>query len=203
MHHGAHEKQLSNVFAWLLDADETHQCCDAFLQIFLEEINRGLDRPISKGSFSVRQEVNTRSHAHQDLHVPPAPAEDGRDPGAEEGSGEGLPETGMDIADLILEGRDTVVVVENYYTSSGHGHCYDCYLEFGARSKKRSVVVLLCERENRAELTDSWENAPVVTYPTLLERLFRHVENDPSFRHKPQYTSSYANCTNTSWEECE
>jgi hypothetical protein len=28
----------------------------------------------------------------------------------------------MDIADLVLEDHDTVVVVENYYTSSGHGY---------------------------------------------------------------------------------
>ena len=31
MHHGTHEKQLSNVIAWLLDVDETHKCGDAFL----------------------------------------------------------------------------------------------------------------------------------------------------------------------------
>lgn len=187
MHHGTHEKQLSNVFAWLLDADETHQCGDAFLRIFLEEINRGLDKPLAKGSFSVRQEVNTRSRAHWGRHVPPEPAQDGSDTAGEEGTGEDLVEMGMDIADLVLEGRETVIVVENYYTSSGHGHCYHCYLEFGARGKKRSVVVLLCERENSAELKDNWENARVVTYPTLVERLLRHVENDPAFREKAQY----------------
>ena len=156
MHHGTHEKQLSNVFAWLLDADETHKCGDAFLRIFLEEINRGLggEDKVDGGSFSVRQEVNTS----------------------------GLDE-GMDIADLVLEDHDTVVVVENYYTSSGHGHAYDRYLRFGERGGKRSLVVLLCENENSTEQTDGWENAPVVTYTTLVEKLFRYVENNGDFRY--------------------
>src|SRR5262245_58456376 len=157
MHHGTHEKQLSNVFAWLLDADETHRCGDAFLRIFLEEINRGLDGKdrVSVGSFSVRQEVNTSK-----------------------------PDEEMDIADLVLEDHDTVVVVENYYTSSGHGHSYPRYLEFGKRvdKNKRSLVVLLCESENSAEQTDGWENARVVTYTALVERLFRYVENSDDFR---------------------
>lgn len=30
MHHGTHEKQISNVFAWLLQPDETHELGDAF-----------------------------------------------------------------------------------------------------------------------------------------------------------------------------
>jgi len=62
MHHGTHEKQLSNVFAWLLDADETHRCGNAFLRIFLEEVNRGCDstEKVTGDSFGVRQEVNTR-----------------------------------------------------------------------------------------------------------------------------------------------
>lgn len=156
MHHGTHEKQLSNVFAWLLDADETHKCGDAFLRIFLEEVNRGLGGKdtLGVGSFSVRQEVNTSG-----------------------------PDEGMDIADLVLEDHETVVVVENYYTSSGHGHAYERYLRFGARGGKRSLVVLLCENENRAEQTDGWENAPVVTYTALVEKLFRHVENNGDFRH--------------------
>lgn len=158
MHHGTHEKQLSNVIAWLLDADETHKCGDAFLRIFLDEVNRGLGgtaAPIGPGSFSVRQEVNT--------------------------SKPGKP---MDIADLVLEDHDTVIVVENYYMSSGHGHDYNGYLEFGKRGDKRSVVVLLCQNENRAEQTDGWEKAPVVTYATLLEKLFRQVEENGDFKSK-------------------
>lgn len=158
MHHGTHEKQLSNVIAWLLDKDETHKCGDAFLRIFLDEVNRGLsdrEAPIAAGSFSVRQEVNTSE-----------------------------PGESMDIADLVLEDHDTVVVVENYYTSSGHGHDYNRYLKFGNRDDKRSVVVLLCESENRTDQTDGWEKAPVVTYTTLIDGLFRLVEDNRDFKNE-------------------
>ncbi len=95
MHHGTHEKQLSNVFAWLLDTDGSHKLGDAFQRIFIDEANRGLGRDllISKGEYSVRQEVNT----------------------SESG-------VGMDIADLVLKDDETTIVVENYYTSDGHGH---------------------------------------------------------------------------------
>jgi hypothetical protein len=164
MHHGTHEKQLSNVIAWLLDVDETHKCGDAFLRIFLEEINHGLsgtEAPIGAGAFSVRQEVNTSE-----------------------------PGDSMDIADLVLEDHDTVIVVENYYTSSGHGHCYDGYLKFGQRDKKRSVVVLLCENENRTQLTDGWEKAPVITYAALLDKLLRTVDEKGDFKRQcPQQHS--------------
>ena len=112
MRYGGHEKQLSDVFAWLLDADGTHKLGDAFLRIFIDEVNRGIRdaEPVAHGSYGVRQEVNT----------------------AEAGAG-------GDIADLIVEDEKTVLVVENYYTSSGHGHSYDGYLSFGEREGKRSV----------------------------------------------------------------
>ena len=35
MHHGTHEKQLSNVFAWLLDPEGTHELRDAPQRLFL------------------------------------------------------------------------------------------------------------------------------------------------------------------------
>lgn len=41
MHHGTHEKQLSNVFGWLLDTHGTHHLEDAFLRIFVDEVNEG------------------------------------------------------------------------------------------------------------------------------------------------------------------
>ena len=44
MRHGSHEKQLSNVFAWLLDAEGTHGMGDVFQRIFLAEVNRRLRR---------------------------------------------------------------------------------------------------------------------------------------------------------------
>ncbi len=42
MHHGTHEKQLSNVFAWLLRNDGTHGLGDAFQRLFVEQVNRDL-----------------------------------------------------------------------------------------------------------------------------------------------------------------
>jgi len=42
MRYGGHERQLSDVFAWLLDADGTHKLGDTFLRIFIEEVNRGI-----------------------------------------------------------------------------------------------------------------------------------------------------------------
>jgi hypothetical protein len=155
MRHGTHEKQLSNVFAWLLDADGTHKLGDGFQKIFIDTVNRGLvgGVPISQGAYSVRQEVDT--------------------------SGDGT-----DIADLVLEDHETTIVIENYYTSDGHGHAYDGYQRFGAIGGKRSVVVMLCETENRAALTDGWENAPVVAYADLLKQLSQRVENDSHYRQR-------------------
>lgn len=45
MRHGTHEKQISNVFAWLLDAEGTHHLGDLFQGIFVEELNRGRSAP--------------------------------------------------------------------------------------------------------------------------------------------------------------
>jgi hypothetical protein len=36
MRYGGHEKQLSDVFAWLLDVNGTHKLGDAFLRIFID-----------------------------------------------------------------------------------------------------------------------------------------------------------------------
>lgn len=90
----------------MLDRDETHNCGDEFLRIFIDEMNRGLSvkDTIEVGPFSVRQEVNTSESEER-----------------------------MDIADLVLEDDHTRIVVENYYTSFGHGHSYERYLEFGQR----------------------------------------------------------------------
>ena len=98
MHHGSHEKQISNVFAWLLDANGTHKLGDTFQQMFVDEVNGGLgDQRIPPGKYRVRQEVNTSD-----------------------------PDKPMDIADLVLEGNTgTVLVVENYDISCGHGHSYE------------------------------------------------------------------------------
>jgi hypothetical protein len=155
MRYGGHEKQLSDVFGWLLDADGTHKLGDAFLRIFIDEVNRGIAdaEPVAHGSYGVRQEVNT----------------------AEAGAG-------GDIADLIVEDGKTVLVVENYYTSSGHGHSYNGYLSFGEREGKRCVVVLLCATRNNAEQSEGWEKASVVTYSRLVQRLMNHVASDERYK---------------------
>jgi len=155
MHHGSHEKQLSNVFAWLLDAEGTHRLGEAFQRIFIDDVNRGLreSEPIPRGAYSVRQEVNTSGSDND-----------------------------MDIADLVLEGETTVLVVENYYTSDGHGHNFDGYQKFGARDGKRCAVVMLCRDVSPAGLTQGWENAAVVTYSSLITQLLRHVEGAELYR---------------------
>jgi len=90
--------------------------------------------------------------------------------------------SGANIADLVLEGASTVIVVENYYTSDGHGHSYKGYRRFGKQGGKDCVVVLMCESVNPASQTDDWELAPVVTYRTLVERLIRHIATDRQYQ---------------------
>src|SRR4051794_25347309 len=157
MHHGTHEKQLSNVFAWLSDPKGTHALGDAFQRIFVTAVNHelgdlGQDR-ITEDYYGVRQEVNT----------------------APRGLGE-------DIADIVLDGSQTTIVIENYWTSDGHGHSYCGYRDYGARQTARSVVVMLCETEARASLTRDWEQAPVVLYATLLNGVYAHVQSLVRYR---------------------
>jgi len=154
MHHGTNEKQLSNIFAWLFHSGQTHELGDAFVRIFVDEVNIGRDEPIEIEEYSVFQEVNT--------------------------SKPGKP---MDIADIVLEGDKTVIVVENYHSSSGHGHSFYGYQEYGARDGKRSVVVLLCETIGSSLQTDGWENAPVVTYSNLVKKLYSLIQNDTNYKH--------------------
>lgn len=90
----------------------------------------------------------------------------------------------MDIADLVLENAEVALVIENYFTSDGHGHRYDGYLTFGAEAGRRSVVVMLCEFENRALLTDGWQDATVVTYAGLVSKLWEHVQGDRDYRRR-------------------
>lgn len=115
MHHGTHEKQLSNVFAWLLRADGTHELGDAFQRIFVEHVNRQLptSEQLPGGEYRVMQEVDTSGH--EDLS--------------------------RDIADIVLTSDHASLVVENYESSDGHGHGYDRYLAHGAMGGRQSVVV--------------------------------------------------------------
>ena len=156
MHHGTHEKQLSNVFGWLLDTQGTHHLEDRFLRIFVEEVNRGLPQSgqFTVTDYTVLQEVNTAL-------------------GAEEAP---------DIADLVLMNDESVIVVENYYTSDGHGHNYAGYLSHSLRDGRRGAVVLLCEDHDSARQTQGWEEASVVTYRVLLDRLWQVVRSDSRYQ---------------------
>ena len=165
MHHGTHEKQISNVFAWLLDANGTHKLGGAFQRNFVDEVNAGRrdgEPSIPYDEYSVEQERNTSDSDKED------------------------------IADLVLKGdkTGTVLVVENYCISSGHGHSYWGYLTYGDRVGKRGVVVMLCETVNPDELKDDWEKAAVVTYANLVEKLFNRIESDDQYRrsYPDQYT---------------
>src|SRR5699024_5615354 len=136
MHHGTHEKQLSNVFAWLLDSSGTHGLGDTFQGLFVDHVNTRLppasQLPVS--GYDVAQEVDTAGE-------------------------EGL---GKDIADIVLTHDRARIVVENFEWSDGHGHSYEHYLAYGARDGRQSVVVLLCVRHVSHLLRDGWQNAVVV-----------------------------------------
>lgn len=156
MRHGTWEKQLSNVFAWLLDAEGTHRLGDAFQRIFIDEV-RGRPVDVQHGgeeAFSVRQEVDV------------SPAGDR-----------------SDIADIVLESHETCFVVENFLTSDGHEHVFENYQGFGDAGGRSGVVVMLCQIEIPSALKRSgWKNASVVTYRVLLDRLQRHIDADAGFR---------------------
>lgn len=156
MRHGTHEKQLSNVFAWLLDVDGTHELGDRVQRIFLDLVNTsppvGTALPIS--GYAVTQEVNT--------HGPESP--------------------GKDIADIVLTSPNACVVVENYGTSDGHDHDYDSYLEYGAIRAENAVVVLLCARHEPHLQTMGWAQATVVTYADLLTGLQSAVQRDRGWK---------------------
>ncbi|WP_431814071.1 PD-(D/E)XK nuclease family protein [Kocuria sp. cx-455] len=167
MHHGTHEKQLSNVFAWLLAADATHALGDAFQRIFLERINAepSIDEQLPSTGYRVAQEVDTR--------------------GDEEAAG-GV--VGMDIADILLSREDAAVIIENYWTSDGHSHCYYRYLTHAVGPGRAAAVVLLCHRRETHLQQDGWEEAVVVTYAEVLGDLQAHIARDPSWhrRHPDQ-----------------
>lgn len=156
MRHGTHEKQLSNVFAWLLNIDGTHNLGDAFQRIFVEQVNRHLpaDGQLPATGYRVAQEINTW----------------------------GEEEPGGDIADIVLTSERASIVVENYEWSDGHGHGYERYLAHGASGGRQSVVVLLCARHVSHLMTDGWEKAVVITYAELLESLHARVTNDVLWR---------------------
>ncbi|MGO1543157.1 MAG: PD-(D/E)XK nuclease family protein [Gulosibacter sp.] len=163
MHHGTHEKQLSNVFAWLLRPDGTHDLGYAFQRIFMGRVNSLLptESHFHTSGYRVTQEVDT--------------------------SGEAA--IGKDIADIVLTAPHESVVIENFGTSDGHGHDYEGYLAHGALGGRRSVVVLLCIRKESGLRTDGWEQAIVLAYAELLSDLQDHIRSDRKWRrdHPQQY----------------
>lgn len=164
MHHGTHEKQLSNVFAWLLRVDGTHELGAVFQRLFLEQVNRRLpaESQLPTVGYRVVQEVATWADAPVEAHDRDA--------------------LGKDIADIVLVSAQASVVVENFASSDGHGHDYYRYLAHGAAGGKQSVVVLLCSRRESHRQKDGWEQAVVVTYAQALEALKGHVAGDAAWR---------------------
>jgi hypothetical protein len=158
MHHGTHEKQLSNVFAWLLTVEGTHELGDAFQRLFVEHVNRHLPlaRQLPTSGYRVTQEVDTASHE----------------------------DVGGDIADIVLTSDRASIVVENYEWSDGHGHSYERYLAHGASGGRQSVVVLLCVRHVSHLQSGGWEHAVVVTYAELLESLRAYIARDVAWRRR-------------------
>jgi hypothetical protein len=164
MRHGTHEKQLSNVFAWLLDADGTHELGDRVQRIFLELVNTAppVGTALPTSGYAVTQEVNT--HGPESL--------------------------GKDIADIVLTSPNACVVVENYGTSDGHDHDHDSYLEYGRLRTENAVVVLLCARHEPHLQTKGWAQATVVTHADLLRGLQSAVQGDRGWkRDHPQQHS--------------
>lgn len=167
MHHGTHEKQLSNVFRWLLETQGSHGLGDIFLRIFIEQVNCGLPalEPLAVTEYLVMQEVNT----------------------CEEGEQE------QDIADLVLVNDEATIVVENYFTSDGHGHDYWRYFKYSQRSSRNGVVVLLCQDRDSSLQVEGWENASVITYRGLIDRLWKAVQGDPRYRREFPEPYSFIN----------
>lgn len=156
MHHGTHEKQLSNVFAWLLDPEGTHELRDAPQRLFLDLVNAQLpaESRLPRSGYEVAQEVVTPGH---EALLNPESA---------------------DIADILLSSPTAAVVVENYGTSDGHGHDYRRYLALGTAGDRDAVVVLLCQRREKHLQRDGWEQAVVITYSELLTAVCTHTAGD-------------------------
>ena len=122
MHHGTHEKQLSNVFAWLLNADATHDLGDKFQTAFVQRVNERVhsNNQLPLTGYRVIQEVDTRTGST---------------------GKENDPTEGVDIADIILWRNDAALVIENYGTSDGHGHSYKQYLAHGSAGGRKAVAL--------------------------------------------------------------
>ncbi len=170
MRHGTHEKQLSNVFAWLLDPHATHELGGCFQEILLTQINksRGDEAPMPTSGYRVIQEAGVTTQA-----------------------GESPDCSGKDIADIVLTQDAAAVVIENYLSSDGHGHNFARYQALGTSHSTCSVVVLLCIRRDLTLLRDGWEQAVVITYDELLTELRRQVNADKTWGRTHQEQSFF------------
>lgn len=153
MHHGTHEKQLSNVFAWILNIGGTHNFGDLGQRVFLGLVNELSSLKLPLEGYAVRQEVNTS-----------APGET------------------LDIADIVLESADAGIVIENYGYSDGHGHSYKQYLALARRGGRPGLVVMLCAVEDRGRLDAEWARSTVVTYEALLDLMLLELSSDTRYR---------------------
>lgn len=155
MHHGTHEKQLSNVFAWLLKPQATHGFGALFQQLFVRRAAAQAPEiaGLPEGLWTVRQEAST------------------------------TPEAGSaDIADILLDRDDARIVVENYLVSDGHGHGFDNFLAHARTGGRRGAVVMLCQQEDRNLLRAGWEGAAVLTYESLLDELMGELAKHSTWR---------------------
>ncbi|TWG97111.1 PD-(D/E)XK nuclease superfamily protein [Nocardioides sp. J9] len=159
MRHGTHEKQLSNVFGWLLDPEGTHALGDLFQRIFIEHVNRRHQDAFTDAPYTVIQEVNTSEI-----------------------------DATRDIADIVLESQREMIVVENYYSSDGHGHGYDRYLNYAQQHGRRGCVVLLCQHEDSSRQTDGWQWATVITYSEVIDDLWNRLADTYRDTHPEQHS---------------
>lgn len=157
LHHGTHEKQLSNLFAWLLNPTGSHGLGDLGVRAFVDIVRtrQQLDLAQPLGRVQVFQEIGVRERA--------------------------------DIADILVLTDTTAFVIENYGTSDGHGHSYEDYVRHGERYRDESVAVLLCARHEAGRQTKGWEKAPVVTYREWIASVAASIPMNFSTRRPAQH----------------
>jgi hypothetical protein len=71
------------------------------------------------------------------------------------------------------------------------GHSYDGYLRYSQRCGRQGAVVLLCHDQDSLLQTMGWENASVVTYGRLLDRLRLAVDSDRQYQQKHPEPDSF------------
>lgn len=155
LHHGMREGSSRTSSP---GSNASHQLGDRFLRCFIDELNLRLvakhEPTVPLERFVVEQEQNVRTVRK-----------------------------GAEIADLVLAGERTAIVVENYFIFDGHDHDCDAYLEYG-RALCGGGRLWCCgvRRLMRAGSRTAGRGAAVITYPDLLVRLFSIIDADPDCR---------------------